>query len=503
MSKSSDVKTLGIELYFLPIRARTPLKFGPETVTSVTCARVRATVEDRLGRRGVGWGETPLSVQWVWPSSVAYDERHDALVQLTIELARGWSEFAEFGDPIELGHAFQKHLMGKILAAKNREREGLEPIPRLAALVCCSPFDLAIHDAFGNLLGLPTYPTYNREYMNRDLAAYLSPAEGFEASFKGAYPCDFLDLKRPDSLIAWHLTGGKDAIEPCDLTGDEPNDGRPVLLRDWIRTDGLACVKVKLKGDDSPWDYNRLTRVGRIALEEGVSWLSADFNCTVLDPIYVIEILDRLALEEPLIYEKLLYVEQPFPYDLEAHPIDVHEVSRRKPLFLDESAHDWEMIRLGRELGWTGVALKTCKTQTGAILSQAWSKAHSMPLMVQDLSNPMLAQIPHALLAAHSGTIMGVETNGMQFYPDASIPEAAVHPGLYRRIGGRISLVTLGNTGFGQRVDEIRRELPEPTRVFGDPDATRSGFVAAEGSFTERSDDATGAVENRASRTKS
>ena len=89
----------------------------------------------------------------------------------------------------------------------------------------------------------------------------------------------------------------------------------------------------------------------------------------------------------------LLYVEQPFPYDLEAHRIDVHSVSARKPLFMDESAHDWRFVRLGRELGWSGVALKTCKTQTGALLSLCWAKAHGMTLMVQDLSNPMLAQI--------------------------------------------------------------------------------------------------------------
>ena len=130
----------------------------------------------------------------------------------------------------------------------------------------------------------------------------------------------------------------------------------------------------------------------------------------------------------------LLYVEQPFPYDLEAHRIDVHAVSARKPLFMDESAHDWRLVRLGRSLGWTGVALKTCKTQTGRPAEPLLgARPTGMTLMVQDLTNPMLAQIPHVLLAAHAGTIMGVETNAMQFYPEASMPEAAVHPGLYRR----------------------------------------------------------------------
>ena len=158
----------------------------------------------------------------------------------------------------------------------------------------------------------------------------------------------------------------------------------------------------------------------------------------------------------------ILYVEQPFPYDLERHRMDVRSVSGRKPLFLDESAHDWRLVQLGRELGWSGVALKTCKTQTGALLSACWARAHGMSLMVQDLTNPMLAQIPHVLLAAHAGTIMGVETNAMQFYPDASRPEAAVHPNLYQRRQGKVQLASLRGPGFGYRLPEIRRELPQP-----------------------------------------
>jgi len=77
--------------------------------------------------------------------------------------------------------------------------------------------------------------------------------------------------------------------------------------------------------------------------------------------------------------------------------------------------------------------------------------------MVQDLTNPMLAQIPHVRLAAHAGTIKGVESNAMQFYPDASKPEQAVHPGLYSRRNGELDLSTIAGPGFGYRVDEINR----------------------------------------------
>ena len=262
-------------------------------------------------------------------------------------------------------------------------------------------------------------------------------------------------------MPAWHLVGGKDLVDESELTGEEPDDGYPVVLGEWIRRDGLTCLKVKLRGNDAEWDYERLLKVGSIAIESGVLWLTSDFNCTVTDPAYVNGILDRLMVESPRIWQMILYVEQPFPYDLEANRIDVHSVSARKPLFMDESAHDWKVVRLGRTLGWTGVALKTCKTQTGAILSLCWAKAHGMTLMVQDLTNPMLAQIPHVRLAAHAGTIMGVETNSMQFYPAASAAEEAVHPGIYKRRNGQVDLSSIAGAGFGYRLDEIGRELGE------------------------------------------
>jgi L-alanine-DL-glutamate epimerase-like enolase superfamily enzyme len=302
--------------------------------------------------------------------------------------------------------------------------------------------------------------------MSSDLATLLE-SDDPAVDFRGKYPADFLVLSPSRTLPVWHLVGGLDPLQPGDLTGREPEDGYPVLLGDWIDRDGLTCLKVKLRGDDAAWDYDRLARVGRLGLARGVSHLSADFNCTVREPAYVNDILDRLARDEPTVLAAILYVEQPFPYELEQHPIDVRSVSARKPLFMDESAHDWRLVRLGRSLGWAGVALKTCKTQTGAILSLCWARAHGMSLMVQDLTNPMLAQIPHVLLAAHADTIMGVESNAMQFYPEASSLESQIHPGLYTRRGGVLDLSTIDGSGFGYRVDEIGRELPEPVVAIG------------------------------------
>jgi hypothetical protein len=84
-----------------------------------------------------------------------------------------------------------------------------------------------------------------------------------------------------------------------------------------------------------------------------------------------------------------------------------------------------------------------------------------MQIMVQDLTNPMLAQITHLLLASYAGTIMGVETNSMQFYPQASMAEAAFHPGVFTRIDGHVDLSSIHGAGFGYNGAAAARALPD------------------------------------------
>ena len=469
VSKSTDFRVVAAELYLLPVQTRMPIKFGPEVLTEVTCARVRVTVEGRDGRTAQGWGETPLNVQWAWPSSLTYAARLDRMVDFCRQLAAAWADFEAIGHPLEIGSDFLTGVLPKLTQSANAAAHGEEPMPYLAALVCSSAFDVALHDAYGVLHERDIYDLYDSEYLSRDLAAFLEPAVDAHAfSFADRWPSEFLVPNGRAvnmSLPAWHLVGGLDPLTDNDRSGEEPDDGYPVTLEEWIEHDGLNCLKVKLRGNDQEWDFDRIVGVGQLAVAHDCEWLTADFNCTVTDPDYVNEILDRLRDEHPRLHGMLLYIEQPFPYELERDRIDARSIAARKPVFLDESAHDWQHVRLGRELGWSGVALKTCKTQTGAILSLCWAKAHGMPLMVQDLANTMLAQISHLRLAAHSGTIMGVETNSMQFYPAASLPESVVHPGMYRRQNGTVDLSTLGLTGFGFRADEIGRELPEQVVV--------------------------------------
>jgi L-alanine-DL-glutamate epimerase-like enolase superfamily enzyme len=465
MANPHDVQIRAVSWYALPVRTRVPLKFGHDTLTEVVCARVRLTVSRADGQRGEGWGETPLSVQWVWPSTLSYGVRLRALEEFCDLLTEAYAQFPARGHAMEIGHDFLEAVLPRLLATFNESLPAGVRLPKLAALVCASAFDLALHDAYGVANEVPTYLTYERPWMNHDLSAYLTPADDAPAvSFAGKYPADFFRRPAPTDLLAWHLVGGLDFLTVAEAGSARLADGHPTSLDEWIERDGLKALKVKLRGNDATWDFDRLRAVAAVGLPRGVELFTADFNCTVTDPAYVTGVLDRVQAEVPELWSRLSYVEQPFPYELAEHPIDVRSVSARCPLFLDESAHDWRVVRLGRSLGWNGVALKTCKTQTGALLSLCWAQAHGLQLMVQDLTNPMLAQLTHLLLAAHAPTIAGVETNGMQFYPAASAAEATVHPQAYCRRAGRVGFATLQGPGFGYAGAAAARTMP-PARA--------------------------------------
>ena len=436
------IEVVGAEVEFIPAPLRTPLKFGAEVTEFLRCARARMILSDGCGHTAVGWGETPLSAAWAWPSNLSFGERERVMCdycRLTAEKLIGRSDP---GHALELGWKFVEEVID--LPAKDPR------MPYLARLVSASPFDLALHDAFGKLVGKDTFSTFTSEFMVNDLEYFFG-----EAAFRGVYPGDLFVKRPPDKLPVWHLVGGSDPLEPEEIRNGGIGDGYPESLREWIAVDGLRNLKIKLSGVDAEKDFARLVSVGKIALECGVENLCADFNCLAGSVAYVEGVLDRLEAEFPEIYRRLFYVEQPFAEDLDKGPEDVSALAARKPLFLDESAHDWREVRRGRAKGWNGVALKVCKTLSGALLSGCWGKTHDMLLMVQDLTNPMLAMIPHVRLAAEIGTIMGVECNAPQFYPAVSGDFELRHPGLYRRRNGVVDLSSLGETGLGY--------LPEDT----------------------------------------
>ena len=292
----TNISIVSCRLYFCPIKTRVPMKFGPEVTTSVVCARTKMVVAEEAGKKeAIGWGETPLSVVWVWPAgSLSYEYRNSRLKEFCVRLAKAWNACSYRGHPMEIGRQFIEGELKSLWQDNNKAYPQGEQMPWLAALVCNSLFDIAVHDAFGMLHKVSSWEIFSADFMNHDLSWYYESS--FSKQFKGKYPADYLLLGNAykKEIPVWHLVGGKDIVYDNELTGAEPDDGYPVKLKDWIERDGLKCLKIKLVGNDAEWDFKRLVDVGALALKTGVEWLTADFNCTVQEPRYVCEILDRL-----------------------------------------------------------------------------------------------------------------------------------------------------------------------------------------------------------------
>lgn len=91
-----------------------------------------------------------------------------------------------------------------------------------------------------------------------------------------------------------------------------------------------------------------------------------------------------------------------------------------KPVLLDEGLTGLELLKEAVAQGWSGLALKTCKGHSFALVAAAWARERGLLVALQDLTNPGYALIHAALLAAHVPMINGVELNSPQFTPGAN-----------------------------------------------------------------------------------
>lgn len=448
-----------LALYFIDVQAEAPFRFGGETLERVTCARVMFEVQSSSGGAFRGWGESPLSAQWAWPGNVPLSQREAALREFCCEILDAWSGWGDSGHPLELGHSFLRETLPRLLDSFNSRRNAESEMPYLAALICCAPFDMALHDAYGHAAGRPIYDCYSSADMSRDLEYHFG-----DPNFKGLYPADFLS-RGAVRIPAWHAVGGLDELCGGERGPSELQPGIPATLEQWILKDGLRRLKIKLGGTDFERDFERFIEVADISIPLGVEMLGVDFNGMVTDPKYLEQLFERIDRDRPGLLDSLRFIEEPFAPQLLESGEDISSVAKRGPLFLDESAHDWRVLPKVERTGYSGIAVKTCKTQTEAVLTTSWARRYGMDILTQDLTNPMLAQISHVQLGAHASPEIGIETNSMQFYPRASAEEARIHPGLYSRVGGSVDLSTISGPGFGYRIEEIDRRLPEPART--------------------------------------
>jgi L-alanine-DL-glutamate epimerase-like enolase superfamily enzyme len=447
--KPTDVRIENISFAYEDFRYRSPIKFGGVALDRVTLLNVECRVRTRSGQEAIGRGSMPLGNVWSFPSRVLlYEDTLAAMKALAERVCRLYADCKETGHPIDLSTTLEPQYF---TAAGEVTRElGLaEPVPRLCALVVASPFDAALHDAFGKVHGVSSYHTYGPDFLEHDLGYYLGD------EFRGERLDQYIAREPQPRMPLYHLVGALDPLDDSDVT--KPiGDGLPETLPQWIDFNGLTHIKIKLNGDDLAWDVERVVRVDRITDEaqqrHGVAtwYYSLDFNERCANVGYLLEFLRKVKERTAPGFERIAYIEQPTARNLAADRHNVmHEAARLRPVVIDESLLDLESLRMAREMGYTGAALKACKGQTQSLLMASAARKYGLFLCVQDLTCPGASLIHSAGLAAHVPGVTAIESNARQYCPAANQPWAERFPGIFKVTDGTIATGCITGPGLG------------------------------------------------------
>jgi len=448
-AKPTDIRIEDITYSYQDYTYRVPIKFGGTELDRATILNVNCVVRTVNGRTSKGFGSMPLSNVWAFPShTMPYETTLGAMKALADRIAKITRACKESGHPIDLNVLLEP----EFLKAASEESQRLKldaPIPKLCMLVTASAFDAAVHDAYGKVHGLNCYHTYDREFMSHDLAHYLTP------DFKGEYLDRYISREPKPKMPLYHLVGAVDPIFDSDIK-KHVNDGLPETLPQWIQYNGLTHMKIKLNGDNLAWDIDRVLSVDKAATEtekkRGLStwYYSLDFNEKCPNVEYLIDFLNKVKEKSPGGFARIQYVEQPTARDLQSHRENVvRAAAKLKPVVIDESLTDFETLMLAREMGYSGAALKGCKTQSQAMLMAAAGQKYKMFLCVQDLTCPGASLIQSAGIAAHVPTVAAIEANSRQYVPIANKDWKDRFPGIFHITDGNMNTSGLTGKGLG------------------------------------------------------
>lgn len=449
MNRSSDVRIKQALITVEEFPFRTPLKFGGRVMDRHQILNVQVTLEQRDKKHAFGLGSMPVATAWSWPSDkVTPEQAAKAMIDFAERVIALADSLDDYAHPIDLIYTISAEYahLGKVVA---HDHKLPEPIPRLAQLVAASALDAALHDGFGKVNNANSYNTLSSQYLSNDLSYYL------DDQFKGEF-LDKYTLREPKPKIPlYHLVGALDPLTSADVT-TPVNDGLPVTLGEWIAADGLTHLKIKLAGDDLDWDVQRVLGVEQVTSETQAArgctdWVySLDFNEKCENVDYVLAFLNKIRESSPQAYDRIQYIEQPTHRDLEAHPENkMHKAAELKPVVIDESLLDYEALLLARDLGYSGVALKTCKGHTEALFAAAAAQKFGMFLCVQDLTCPGFSFLHSASLAARIPGVAAIEGNARQYCPAANKVWARDLPQMFDIKDGTVATGCLNGNGLG------------------------------------------------------
>jgi L-alanine-DL-glutamate epimerase-like enolase superfamily enzyme len=448
------------------IKLRLPFRFGAFTMDEVPLLHLGIETETANGRRARGFAADNLVPRWFdkSPEKTVKDNIFDllAVAQMAGDI------YSRAGKaPLSLWRIWRDAY------GECHRRGALRGFNKLVSSFGSSLFERALTDAAGKLAGLDLVSMLRQDTLG------LQPLE-VHPDLSGAELQTWVKQKPPSTLMIRHTVGLLDPLLSSDLPPDGgPDDGFPRTLEENVVRYGLRYFKLKVMGIADA-DIERLSRIAAILdrLVPGKYVATLDGNEQYKSIEDFTRFLEGLRKTPSLarLVSSLAFIEQPLDRAIALDPNltpTLSEVSRFRPVIIDESDDDLEAFRKAVQLGYRGVSTKNCKGIMKSFLNRTLVEKlnigrpenQTLFMSAEDLSNVPVVPLQQDLATVRALGIPHLERNGHHYvrglaHCSSKEREAAVrlHGDLYRgdereafvKIErGRIQVDSLNVPGYG------------------------------------------------------
>jgi len=406
-----------------------------QRVTSPLC-HVRMMLRDASGKVSFGCAADRLSVRWL-------DKRPGRSKTLKLReltsLIRQAREFylakPGFDSPFAQWLARHKEVVAAGRAARQED---------LTSTFASALLERALLDGVSRLAEKPLFEMVRDDRLGIE-------AEQVHPELKGVNWSEVLPARPLREIFVRHTVGLYDPLSEEDWPASRRlNDGLPETLADCISFYGLRHFKLKISGDAQK-DLRRLARIWDLLPHQRQPVITLDANEAFDDLEQFAQFVKRLEKEQLGLFQHVLFIEQPLPRRLSHAPRAerwIRQISRAKPVIIDESDGALTACRQALALGYAGTSHKNCKGVFKSLMNRALllrraeagkETVHS----AEDLQNLPVAPLQQDLAVVGMLGITHCERNGHHYNFGLSMlseqDKASVarrHTDLYEQRGG-------------------------------------------------------------------
>lgn len=446
-----------VRFYMRNVHTRMPFKYGAAVLTAVPILHVVARGALKNGTPVQGLAADILPPKWFDKDPAKSYEDNVADLLWAAQAAR-----AAYLDAARAPKSF--FAIWQAGYAQTISAGDAHGLNRLTAVHGSTLMERALIDAVGCGVGASYFELLEANLLGLDLGAIHPELQGVE-------PGQVIGNAPLAQLHVRHTVGLADPIVASDIAPEEQlDDGLPQSLADCVERQGLTYFKIKVNGDLEA-DLARLAAIAELLDGRDPEYrVTLDGNEQYREMDSVIGLLDGIASQQPRLYERILYVEQPLERSVALDPAlepGIRAAAARRPLLIDESDDALDTFGRALALGYEGVSSKACKGLVKALANLALARPREgCFLSGEDLMNLPVASLHQDLTHVAALGIAHVERNGHHYVRGLDHLTAAeraaclaAHGPLYREVdsglvaldvrGGKIEVGSLQVAGLG------------------------------------------------------